>query len=92
MELLTDPPVLLLDEPTSGLSSEDTLVVMKVLRRLADRGKAILLTIHQPGRDASGCSTAWPSWRATRREGTGPAGLRRAGLPRCDPVLQSDRP
>jgi ABC-type multidrug transport system ATPase subunit len=52
MELLTDPPVLLLDEPTSGLSSEDTLLVMKVLRRLADRGKAILLTIHQPGRDA----------------------------------------
>ena len=52
MELLTDPPVLLLDEPTSGLSSEDTLLVMKALRRLADRGKAILLTIHQPGRDA----------------------------------------
>jgi ABC-type multidrug transport system ATPase subunit/pSer/pThr/pTyr-binding forkhead associated (FHA) protein len=52
MELLTDPPILLLDEPTSGLSSEDTLLVMKVLRRLADRGKAILLTIHQPGREA----------------------------------------
>jgi ABC-type multidrug transport system ATPase subunit/pSer/pThr/pTyr-binding forkhead associated (FHA) protein len=52
LELLTDPPVLLLDEPTSGLSSEDTLLVMNVLRKLADRGKAILLTIHQPGRDA----------------------------------------
>jgi ABC-type multidrug transport system ATPase subunit len=52
LELLTDPPVLLLDEPTSGLSSEDALLVMKVLRKLADRGKAILLTIHQPGRDA----------------------------------------
>lgn len=52
MELLTDPPVLLLDEPTSGLSSEDALLVMKVLRRLADRGKAILVTIHQPGREA----------------------------------------
>jgi ABC-type multidrug transport system ATPase subunit len=52
MELLIDPPVLLLDEPTSGLSSEDTLLVLKVVRGLADRSKAILLTIHQPGREA----------------------------------------
>jgi energy-coupling factor transporter ATP-binding protein EcfA2 len=48
MELLTDPSVLFLDEPTSGLSSEDALTVMKVLRGLADSGKTILLTIHQP--------------------------------------------
>ncbi len=47
-ELLTDPSVLFLDEPTSGLSSEDALMVMKVLRGLADSGKAILMTIHQP--------------------------------------------
>jgi ABC-type multidrug transport system ATPase subunit len=48
MELLTDPLVLFLDEPTSGLSSEDAFMVMKVLRGLADAGKTILLTIHQP--------------------------------------------
>jgi ABC-type multidrug transport system ATPase subunit/ABC-type multidrug transport system permease subunit len=48
MELLTDPSVLFLDEPTSGLSSEDTLTVMKLLRKLADAGKCILLTLHQP--------------------------------------------
>jgi ABC-type multidrug transport system ATPase subunit/pSer/pThr/pTyr-binding forkhead associated (FHA) protein len=48
MELLTDPLILFLDEPTSGLSSEDALLVMKVLRQLADGGKTILLTIHQP--------------------------------------------
>src|SRR5439155_14760032 len=52
MELLTDPSVLFLDEPTSGLSSEDTLIVMQVLRQLADTGKTILLTIHQPSLDA----------------------------------------
>lgn len=52
MELLTDPSVLFLDEPTSGLSSEDTLMVMRLLRRLADGGKTILLTIHQPSLEA----------------------------------------
>ncbi len=51
MELLTDPFVLFLDEPTSGLSSEDALMVMRLLRRLADEGKTVLLTIHQPSRD-----------------------------------------
>lgn len=48
MELLTDPSILFLDEPTSGLSSEDAICVMKVLRKLANSGKTILLTIHQP--------------------------------------------
>ncbi|MEN3331206.1 MAG: hypothetical protein V7641_571 [Blastocatellia bacterium] len=48
MELLTDPSVLFLDEPTSGLASEDAYNVMKVLRNLADAGKTILITIHQP--------------------------------------------
>jgi len=49
MELLADPSILFLDEPTSGLSSEDALRVMKVLRDLADQGKTIIITIHQPG-------------------------------------------
>ena len=52
MELLTDPAVLFLDEPTSGLSSEDALMVMKLLRKLADGGKTIIVTIHQPSLDA----------------------------------------
>lgn len=48
MELLTDPLILFLDEPTSGLSSEDALMVMQLLRKLADEGKTILISIHQP--------------------------------------------
>jgi len=49
MELLTEPLVLFLDEPTSGLSSQDAEVVMRVLRAIANQGKTILVTIHQPG-------------------------------------------
>ena len=47
-ELITQPSLLFLDEPTSGLASSDTRSVMKLLRRLADEGRTILLTIHQP--------------------------------------------
>ena len=52
MELLTDPPILVLDEPTSGLSSTDALSVIGLLRDLANAGKTILVTIHQPSLDA----------------------------------------
>ena len=51
MELLTDPPMLVLDEPTSGLSSVDSLSLMRLLRELANAGKTIVLTIHQPSID-----------------------------------------
>jgi ABC-type multidrug transport system ATPase subunit/pSer/pThr/pTyr-binding forkhead associated (FHA) protein len=51
MELLSDPSVLFLDEPTSGLSSYDAAQVIQLLRRLADGGKTIICTIHQPSID-----------------------------------------
>jgi ABC transport system ATP-binding/permease protein len=51
MELLSDPTVIFLDEPTSGLSSTDARNVIKSLRDLANKGKTIIVTIHQPGYD-----------------------------------------
>lgn len=51
MELLSEPSILFLDEPTSGLSSYDAYQVVRLLRRLADCGKTIICTIHQPSVD-----------------------------------------
>ena len=51
-ELITEPSLLFLDEPTSGLASQDTINVMRLLRALADAGKTVLLTIHQPSLEA----------------------------------------
>lgn len=36
--LVTDPSVIFLDEPTTGLDSDSALAVVKVLKRLAQRG------------------------------------------------------
>jgi len=48
VELAASPSVLFLDEPTSGLDSRAALIVMKSLKRIADSGRTICATIHQP--------------------------------------------
>ena len=48
LELIADPLVLLADEATSGLSSEDSREVLAALRRVADKGRPVIMTIHQP--------------------------------------------
>jgi ATP-binding cassette subfamily G (WHITE) protein 2 (SNQ2) len=40
--------LLFLDEPTSGLDGQSARNLIRVLRRLADQGQAILCTVHQP--------------------------------------------
>ena len=44
--LLHNPDILILDEPFSGLDVNSALVVRRLLRRLADRGKMILFSSH----------------------------------------------
>ena len=46
VEMITDPQVLLLDEPTSGLDSHKALQIVYFLKKLAEKGKTILSTIH----------------------------------------------
>ncbi|KAF2680334.1 hypothetical protein K458DRAFT_373583 [Lentithecium fluviatile CBS 122367] len=49
VELASKPQLLIfLDEPTSGLDSIAAANIVRLLRKLADSGQAILCTIHQP--------------------------------------------
>lgn len=51
LELIREPTILFVDEPTSGLSSVDSETVMSLLKEQTDRGKLIIVNIHQPGSD-----------------------------------------
>ena len=48
VELLTRPRLFFLDEPTSGLDPSTAADVMRILRRLTQRGVTVILTTHEP--------------------------------------------
>ncbi|XP_062243011.1 broad substrate specificity ATP-binding cassette transporter ABCG2d [Platichthys flesus] len=48
MELIIDPSVLFLDEPTTGLDASTANSVLLLLKRMANRGRTIIMSIHQP--------------------------------------------
>jgi ABC-type multidrug transport system ATPase subunit len=46
VELLTQPQIFFLDEPTSGLDPATAAELLRLLRRLADSGRTVVLTTH----------------------------------------------
>ena len=51
VELVSNAPVLFLDEPTSGLDARSAAVVMRVIKKIANTGRTVICTIHQPSAD-----------------------------------------
>ncbi len=51
LELIREPYILFVDEPTSGLSSTDSEMVMDLLKKQSQKGKLLIVNIHQPSSD-----------------------------------------
>ncbi|KAJ4317288.1 hypothetical protein N0V84_007424 [Fusarium piperis] len=47
-QLLANPSLLFLDEPTTGLDAANAFQLVTTLRDMAQRGRTIIMTIHQP--------------------------------------------
>lgn len=48
VQLLANPSVLFLDEPTTGLDATSAFQLVRTLKNLAQKGRTIITTIHQP--------------------------------------------
>jgi len=88
VELLTKPRLFFLDEPTSGLDPGTEYNMMRLLRKLADQGRTIVLITHATKNvmmcDTSCVGDTWPiTARLRRRSRTSISSVRsRSGAPR----------
>ncbi|KAJ4721730.1 Pleiotropic drug resistance transporter [Melia azedarach] len=48
VELVANPSLIFMDEPTSGLDARAAAIVMRAIKNVADTGRTIVCTIHQP--------------------------------------------
>jgi ABC-type multidrug transport system ATPase subunit len=50
-EIVHFPSIIYLDEPTTGLDSSSSLGIMSILKDLANRGRTVICTVHQPSQE-----------------------------------------
>ncbi|KAL1862889.1 hypothetical protein Daus18300_008218 [Diaporthe australafricana] len=48
VQMLANPSVLFLDEPTTGLDASSAYQLVRTLKNLAEKGRTVIVTIHQP--------------------------------------------
>ncbi|XP_041019937.1 pleiotropic drug resistance protein 3-like [Juglans microcarpa x Juglans regia] len=48
VELVANPSIIFMDEPTTSLDARAAAIVMRAVKNVADTGRAIVCTIHQP--------------------------------------------
>ncbi|XP_050382974.1 pleiotropic drug resistance protein 3-like [Argentina anserina] len=51
VELVSNPSIIFMDEPTTGLDARAAAIVMRAVKNVADTGRTIVCTIHQPNID-----------------------------------------
>ena len=51
VQMLRNPSILFLDEPTTGLDATSAFHLVKTLKHLANTGRTVIITIHQPRSD-----------------------------------------
>jgi len=48
VELVSNSSIIFMDEPTSGLDARAAAIVMRAVKNVADTGRTVVCTIHQP--------------------------------------------
>ncbi|KFK23133.1 hypothetical protein AALP_AAs61551U000700 [Arabis alpina] len=51
VEIVSNPSIIFMDEPTTGLDARAAAIVMRAVKNIAETGRTVVCTIHQPGID-----------------------------------------